>query len=268
VTPLPELESFHAVIFPTFMAGISAVRAAIDEGSSLSMLRLSDADETASLFHLPKFAERGLEWFGYPEGRCILLFGAAGSRSSVIYAIARAYALCRAHGGLPTGSFIGDVWHKNRFKGPYLRNALWDAGYAADTLETAAPWASVPRLAAELKRVLNAALEARDERVTSFAHLSHVYCDGASVYVTYLFRRTTDPDELIERWRMLKDAASRTIVNNGGTISHQHGVGTDHLPYLEPEKSPVGIAMLQNLFSSVDPEGLLNPGKLVPSRRG
>ena len=49
----------------------------------------------------------------------------------------------------------------------------------------------------------------------------------------------------------------------GGTISHQHGVGLDHKPYLEAEKGALGLAALRQVLPAFDPQGLLNPGKLV-----
>jgi alkyldihydroxyacetonephosphate synthase len=78
-----------------------------------------------------------------------------------------------------------------------------------------------------------------------------------------LFRLVSDPDENIERWKSLKKAASRAIVAQGGTISHQHGVGTDHKEYLDAEKGDLGIDAIQRLCESFDPQGIMNPGKLV-----
>jgi alkyldihydroxyacetonephosphate synthase len=63
----------------------------------------------------------------------------------------------------------------------------------------------------------------------------------------------------------LKHAVSTAIVNHGGTISHQHGVGSDHAPYLAAEKGAAGVAAMQALFRHFDPQGIMNPGKLVPS---
>jgi alkyldihydroxyacetonephosphate synthase len=89
-----------------------------------------------------------------------------------------------------------------------------------------------------------------------------VYPDGASLYTTYVFR-LADPDTDLRRWRRLKDAASRAIVDEGGTISHHHGVGTDHLPYLAAEKGALGLQALADVCRRFDPQGLMNPGKLV-----
>jgi alkyldihydroxyacetonephosphate synthase len=94
-------------------------------------------------------------------------------------------------------------------------------------------------------------------------HLSHVYRDGASIYVTYIFRRAADPEGTFSRWQELKTAASEAIVTMGGTISHQHGVGRDHAPYLVAEKGQLGLKVLTSISNVFDPDGLLNPGKLI-----
>jgi alkyldihydroxyacetonephosphate synthase len=132
-----------------------------------------------------------------------------------------------------------------------------------DTLETAVPWGKVSVCARDIKQALNEGLAGWGERVVSIAHLSHVYTDGASIYVTYLFRRALIAEELLERWAALKRAASLVIVRHGGTISHQHGVGTDHAPYLQSEKSEIGMSLLRGAFRALDPDQRLNPGKLL-----
>jgi alkyldihydroxyacetonephosphate synthase len=109
--------------------------------------------------------------------------------------------------------------------------------------------------------ILDAA-QAMNEQVIVMTHLSHVYRDGASIYTTYLFRRCVDPDELLARWRAMKHAASLTIQAHGGTISHQHGVGSDHASYLPAEKGVLGMEAIRSLCQTFDPEGMMNPGKL------
>ncbi len=89
------------------------------------------------------------------------------------------------------------------------------------------------------------------------------YPTGASIYSTHLFRLAADPDETFERWQTLKTAASQAIVQHGGTISHQHGVGADHATYLPAEKGPLGMAALADLSRRFDPAGMMNPGKLI-----
>ena len=65
-------------------------------------------------------------------------------------------------------------------------------------------------------------------------------------------------------WKSAKKAASRAIVEAGGTISHQHGVGEDHRQYLSAEKGALGISTLETVFNHLDPAQQMNPGKLLP----
>jgi alkyldihydroxyacetonephosphate synthase len=114
-----------------------------------------------------------------------------------------------------------------------------------------------------MKGALGGALAGQGERVHAFTHLSHVYPNGSSVYTTFLFRLGRDVEDTSRRWQALKDGACAAIITHGGTISHQHGIGSDHRPYLEAEKGALGVAALRQLIAAFDPAGLLNPGKLV-----
>jgi alkyldihydroxyacetonephosphate synthase len=80
-----------------------------------------------------------------------------------------------------------------------------------------------------------------------------------------LYRIAPDPTETLHRWQVLKAATSDAIVKQGATISHQHGIGTDHLPYLTAEKGHLGIDALHAICRQFDPQGMMNPGKLIPS---
>ncbi|MBU2609467.1 MAG: FAD-binding oxidoreductase [Chloroflexi bacterium] len=269
VRRLPETESFHAAFFHDWEQGVAALREIAQNGIGVSMLRLSNATETTTTLALAgkedlvEWADRGLRTLRYGEARCLFVFGVTGGRRTARQAYRQASAVIREHGGLLTGTAIGEMWRKSRFLTPYLRNTLWERGYALDTLETAVKWSAVMVTANEILAVLKNGLTDVNERVLAFAHLSHVYADGASIYVTYLYRRSDNPDETLRRWQMLKGAASRVILAHGGTISHQHGVGLDHAPYLVAEKGEHGMRLLEAARRTLDPQGVLNPGKLI-----
>jgi alkyldihydroxyacetonephosphate synthase len=265
---LPEAEAFYGVFFHNWKQGATAVREIAQAGIGVSMLRLSNAMETTTTLalagkdELVKWVERGLRSVGFDSERSLLVFGVTGTRRQAAQACIEALEIIRAHGGLMTGTMIGKMWKKSRFYSPYLRNTLWEAGYALDTLETAVPWANVMATALETQDAIREGLAGIGERVLVFAHLSHVYNDGASIYTTYLYRRA-NPDETLRRWQVLKSVASRVIVAHGGTISHQHGVGLDHAPYLAAEKGLLGMQTLETVSKLFDPDGMMNPGKLL-----
>lgn len=269
VTPLPEEESVHAAFFPGEDQGIAAVRELAQASLPLVMVRLSLARETVTNLALAgesraiNLLKRWLAFRGAGEGMCMLLYGAAGSRKKVRWVLRRALEVVKQHRGVAVGSRPGREWYKNRFRIPYLRNTLWEAGYAVDTLETATTWNRLPETVEAVEGALRNGLGERGEKVHAFTHLSHVYPHGSSIYTTYLFRVAPDHGETLRRWRVLKGAASEAIVRRGGTISHQHGVGVDHLPYLEAEKGPLGMEMIRSLCRTLDPGGMMNPGKLL-----
>jgi alkyldihydroxyacetonephosphate synthase len=102
----------------------------------------------------------------------------------------------------------------------------------------------------------------QNERVHAFTHLSHVYRQGCSIYSTFVYRSAGSYEADLERWKPLKAALSEAIVAHGGTISHQHGVGVDHAPYLPAEKGALGMDLIRTMAREFDPQGMMNPGKL------
>jgi len=135
--------------------------------------------------------------------------------------------------------------------------------YALDTIETALPWDKLINGRKAILKVIREGLEKENEIVLVFSHISHVYTNGASLYITYLYRRAQDPHQTLDWWRKIKTPASQKIVEVGGTITHQHGIGIDHKPYLPSEKGSLGTHMIKNIIKSVDPKQVMNRGKLI-----
>jgi alkyldihydroxyacetonephosphate synthase len=231
------------------------------------MLRLSNPQETETTLILSGKSwigsvTRGLSLMGYGATRCLLIFGVTGTAAHVRRTRSQVSTISRKHGGLFVGVVAGHAWKKSRFHSPYLRNTLWEIGMVIDTLETAIPWPKVMEASRAIPASIETAMEACGGKVLAFAHLSHIYRDAASIYTTYLFRRPIDPDELLSCWQAMKQAASLTIQSFGGTITHQHGIGTDHAPYLPAEKGLLGMDAIRAACRSFDPDGMMNPGKL------
>jgi alkyldihydroxyacetonephosphate synthase len=84
---------------------------------------------------------------------------------------------------------------------------------------------------------------------------------GASLYFTVAARQSDDP---LGQWAAAKQAACRAIVECGATITHHHGVGRDHRPYLVDEIGQVGVEILRAVKQRLDPAGIMNPGVLIP----
>jgi alkyldihydroxyacetonephosphate synthase len=143
-----------------------------------------------------------------------------------------------------------------------VRDELLDLGYMVETLETAHTWARLEDLYGEVRAAIRAALAAQGTPGLVMCHVSHAYPDGASLYFTFIAPRWPGAD--LEQWRTVKAAASDAIVETGGTITHHHGVGRDHSPYMRAEVGELGIETLRAVKERLDPTGIMNPGKLLP----
>jgi alkyldihydroxyacetonephosphate synthase len=268
VRPIPKAENFYGIFFPTWEQGCAAVREIAQSDVQVSMLRLSNPQETETTLILSgkswiDLADRALRLVGQGDQRCLLIYGVTGTSKHVRNTSRTVQSISQRSGGLFVGTIVGHTWEKSRFLSPYLRNTLWTEGIAVDTLETALPWSQVDAASQAIPKSIVNASQNFGERVLVMTHLSHIYRDGVSIYTTYLFRRTADSDEILERWGAMKAAASREIQAHGGTISHQHGVGIDHKPYLRTEKGELGMAAIRCLCQTFDPNDIMNPGKLI-----
>jgi alkyldihydroxyacetonephosphate synthase len=271
VSPLAEHErpSVHALFLPDWKRAQAAARQIVQAGLPLSLMRLSTPVETETTLILAGHErligalERLVSLRGVRDGKCLLMLGFSGRAALVKTARAEALDIAGRQGGVNVGRAFGAQWYKSRFRTPYLRNALWEMGYGVDTLETATTWNGVAAMVDAIENALHASLAPFAERVHVFTHLSHFYPSGCSVYTTFLFRLAVDPGETLARWQAMKDAASQAIVGLHGTISHQHGVGTDHAAYLPAEKGELGMALLHDVARRLDLDGIMNPGKLL-----
>jgi alkyldihydroxyacetonephosphate synthase len=136
-------------------------------------------------------------------------------------------------------------------------------GAMVETLETSHTWSRLAELYTAVGGAIRASLGGQGTPGLVFCHLSHAYADGASLYFTFISRARRGAE--IEQWRAVKSAACEAIVASGGTITHHHAVGRDHAPYMQAEVGELGIGALQAMKERLDPAGIMNPGKLLPT---
>lgn len=254
--PVPETSRYEGWQFPTFDSGVVAARRIAQDGPVPAVLRLSDDAETAIGLADPR--QIGSD---QPKSGCLLVVGFEGSAAVVTRQRAGVGAVLRAAGGEPLGDPPGERWAAGRYVAPYLRDALLDVGAFAETLETATFWSNLPRLYAAVRAAFTTSLTTQGSPPLVLCHVSHVYPAGASLYFTVVCAQGDDP---VRQWRQAKMAAADAIIAAGGTISHHHGVGTEHRSWLEGEIGPLGVEILRAVKDRLDPVGILNPGVLIP----
>ena len=252
VVPVPETQHDEAWSFPDFAAGTRALRALAQDGPLPTVVRLSDETET--------FVNAALSGEEAVPG-CMAVVCHEGAAAEVAVRREEAARVLGAAGGTCLGGKPVAQWRHSRYAGPYLRDALLGAGVLAETLETATTWSRLSALREEVTGALAGTLASDGGSPVVNCHVSHVYPEGASLYFTVAADSGDDP---LTRWSAAKRAACDAIAAHGGTVTHHHAVGSDHRPWMAEEVGELGVEMLRAVKRTLDPTGILNPGKLIP----
>ncbi len=253
---IPETVAYEAWSFPDFATGAAALRAVTQNAAGPTVIRLSDEVETGvNLATTEAIGENQI------TGGCLGITVFEGTKEHVESRHAETSGLLAAQGGTSLGEGPAHAWERGRFGAPYLRDSLLSAGALCETLETATDWSNVAELKAAVTQALTDALGATGTPALVMCHISHVYPTGASLYFTVVAGQRGNP---IEQWQSAKKAASDAIMAAGGTITHHHAVGADHRPWMRDEVGDLGVQVLRAVKATLDPAGILNPGKLIP----
>jgi alkyldihydroxyacetonephosphate synthase len=270
VHPQPARRRYEAWMAESFEAGAEIVRGLAQAELLPDVIRVSDEEETRISLELSGPEGRARRLFERylalrrRRGGALVIVGVEGDGESVARRRPLVARGLRAGGAVYLGQGAGRAWERGRYSGPYLRDALLDAGAMAETLETAHTWSGLRELYEAVGAAIAGALEGQGTPGIVSCHISHAYPDGASLYFTFIARQRRGDE--VQQWRAVKAAASEAIVAAGGTITHHHAVGRDHVPYMTAEVGASGIEVLRAAKERLDPAGIMNPGKLLPGR--
>ncbi len=290
--PAPSSRGFGAWSFPTTSHGLEAMRAIFQAGLRPAVARLYDPfDAMLAKRGAVKPADR--DETRHAPGRGGAALRGVLKRPALLNELLHSGVAARALGGAMLvvvfegageaphrgiedvrrlveaglrGAWEGQApaerWFEHRYAVSYRQAPVFASGAFVDTMEVAASWSKLGGLYEAVRRALG-------EHVFVMAHFSHAYPDGCCVYFSFagsarVHGANARWDEACEAiydraWR----AALRAAVEAGGTLAHHHGVGRSKAPRL-PDELGVGIEVVQALMRAFDPDGILNPGNLIP----
>ncbi len=237
--------------FPDFLAAARAVRAVAQAGLHPSNLRVIDNDEAG---------QYGVN--AYEESLLVLAFESADH--PVDAWLARAIELLQDNGGRRhADEGAAQRWRTAFIRMPYARELTVPMGVINDTFESAITWDRFEAFHTAVRKATAEAMrEATGNRGAVSTRFTHVYPDGPAVYYTFNVRG--DPKRLIEQWRRVKSRASDALIAAGGTITHHHAVGRDHMVWYRMQRPELFGKALAAVKRALDPAGVMNPGVLVP----
>jgi alkyldihydroxyacetonephosphate synthase len=258
---LPRHRLAASVAFADFYDGAEAVREILQAGLYPSNCRLVDAKEA-------------LLTGSYDGRHAVLVLGFESPHHPVDASMRIALDACRTHHGEvleetdptreTTTSTATQRWRQAFLRECYYREVKTARGIGRDTCETAIPWSRFAELHETVKDRIRAAIgEATGRAGTVTCRFTHVYPDGPAPYFTFHF--FTGSDGMVEKAMAIKRAAYDAMLECGGTITHHHAVGRLHMPWYERQRPELFGRVLEAAKRTVDPQGLMNPGVLVPT---
>lgn len=270
---ISEKKTWMAALFPTFDSGREAIHQLVLGGLAPTVVRYTDKHETSilSLFS-PDRTETGFSKMksyaakfvsactGKKPGENLVLIRLDGQTKEVRTRQLEAARIFRMHQGICIGETLGKRWEASRFDLPYLRDDLLERGFLIDTMETVFPWDRIDGLKEKLLSELQGSKAFGCEKGILLTHLSHVYRTSCSVYFTVV--TVQDVNDPLGQWKEIKEMVMDFIVREGGAVSHHHSVGRDHQPWYNRTTDILTKGILRRVKSELDPENILNPGKL------
>jgi alkyldihydroxyacetonephosphate synthase len=247
--------------FNTFEQGYLATKALIQSGLRPANCRLIEATE--ALIN------------GVSDGKThILLVGFESADFDTSYLLKQASEILKENSAQiknekttktaqEQSSDAAKAWRNSFIKAPYTRDALVRLGVIVDTFETAITWDKFEsfheKVTAETKEAINSAA---DNVGLVTCRFTHVYPDGPAPYYSVVAKGKLKAQDRIKQWQDIKAQASEAVIENGGTITHHHAIGRDHVPYYQLQIPRLHIESLSSIKKLYDPQNILNPGIL------
>ncbi len=238
--PVAETQRRAAYRLPDLATAFETVRRVVRSGATPAVLRLYDGVESA----------RG---HGGDGTNCTLLVLDEGDELMVEATMQMVDNVAGTSGRRAEDQLVAN-WLVHRNDTSALQ-ALSRKGLVVDTMEIAAPWS-------RLNDVYDAATSAImnvPHALVASCHLSHSYLDGACLYFT--FAAQPPSDQIESTYIALWDAGQRAVLESGGNLSHHHGVGLNRARFVATALGPAHQVLI-GIKQSLDPNGILNPGKL------
>ena len=274
----PEKEDWYGWLFPDFKSGLDAIHECHRADCMPTVTRLNDPKKTALSFAFkhPKTGikdkiAKAFKWYIGNVKKidfnqcCLMVVKYEGTPQAFNRIKNRVTAIYKKHRGVCLGAEPGRSFAKVKFDFPHLRDYVMDRSIMADVSETATTWDNLRILHESGLADVEQAIKDTGVDAWVGCHLSHSYRTGASLYFTFGCLQREGRE--IEQYLYVKKAAEDAFMKNGGTLSHHHAVGTEHLPWVEEDLSPTGLKAVKALKAGLDPNDIMNPGKIIPSEK-
>ena len=275
IFPLPGVQKYGSVLFPTFEHGFAFMYDLAREAIPPASVRLVDnlqfrfglALKPKSQGMLADLKSKAERFFvttvkGFEPGKmvaCTLVF--EGTSAEVEQQQRDLYRIAARHGGMKAGAENGRRGYQLTFSIAYIRDFLMNYYIIAESFETSVPWSHALALCENVKRRLVDEYQRRGLPGKPFvsARVTQIYPTGVCIYFYFGFyyKGIPNPQEV---YLELENMARDEILKSGGSLSHHHGVGKLRRAFLPRIMSETAIRWKHELKKSLDPANIFGAG--------
>ncbi len=275
IFPLPGVQKYGSVLFPTFEHGFAFMYDLAREATPPASVRLVDnlqfrfglALKPTSQGMLADLKSKAERFFvttvkGFEPGKmvaCTLVF--EGTSAEVEQQQRHLYRIAARHGGMKAGAENGRRGYQLTFSIAYIRDFLMNYYIIAESFETSVPWSHALALCENVKRRLVDEYQRRGLPGKPFvsARVTQIYPTGVCIYFYFGFyyKGIPNPQEV---YLELENMARDEILKSGGSLSHHHGVGKLRRAFLPRIMSETAIRWKHELKKSLDPANIFGAG--------
>lgn len=249
IAPLPPARRFAAVLFSSVEQGVAAFREVMVRGLRPAVIRLYDEVATPHTLR-PVLGDKA------PDGVCTILTF-EGEAEVVDGEHEATLRICRQHGATLLDPELARNWWEHRY----------DFYHPPHYPQLPAMWGTFDVIASyrEIMPVYHALQEAVAKPYASYGlqlrtHFSHWYPWGTMYYARFLMPNPPE-DEALEIHERIWEEGINAILGAGGVLNDHHGIGLKLAPWM-PQQLGAGFETLQAIKAAIDPNGVMNPGKL------
>lgn len=247
--PVPEARAFLTFEFDTVFDGLEAGRRIMTDRWRPAVMRLYDEADRDKLNDI-----LGIELSG-----ALLMVVCDGDRRLVALEAEAITDICTDVGAIDLGESGARTWWDGKYE-PYAKGKAPTPPTVFGTTDTVCSFTDMPDLYRAKRKNVEENFPEYDTQYT--AHFSHWFPWGVMVYDRfYVHDGPDDPWEALELHDRLWDSAVRTSLDHGGVLNEHHGVGVKLGRFMSEQYGP-WWPRLQSIKDALDPDGILNPGKL------
>jgi alkyldihydroxyacetonephosphate synthase len=249
IWPAPAKQGLISYVFPKMQDCLDAIRDTLQAQINPAVIRIYDKMET--LRHFGQSVKES-------KDKIMVVFVCEGPNAEMVDLEVKVTSQnCEKYNGISTGVGPVEHWFETRFVvkeasefGPY--------GLVFDTIEVACMWDVSNEL---YEKVCENIMKVPGTLMAS-GHASHFYSTGVCWYFTF-GAMPKEGQEPIELYNKCWDAAVKATLKLNGAASHHHGIGMNRTRWMKLEHG-AELDLMRKIKQVLDPNNILNPGKLYP----